>query len=280
MLTFILSLVQRSSRNSFVVAVFLLSLAVHSAATDECLVIQGTGDCQTLLEVLARTFTTQTGIPVEIPASVGTIGGIKRLLNGEITLARTARPLSAEESSLGLNQRIIAYTPVVFVANFSQDCDDNLTAEQIVAIYSGKLTSWEQLGSKSVHKIYVANREDGDSSRRILSEQIPGFSAIDPFAGEILYSTPETLRILQNTPYTIGYLPLASAHLSKLKIFSYQGVAPSIATVQSESYPLVVPLGIAWKGQLTGTAKEFADFLVSPQGRQLIEDNGAVPLAN
>lgn len=258
----------------------LFWVTTGAAAAGETLSVPGTGDSQTLLAVLAKSFAeTHPGLQVDIPASVGTIGGIKRVLAGETPLARSARPLSTQEQQRGLQQLVFAYSPIVFVANLHQPCLDNLSAAQIVGIYSGRLTSWIQLGNCPNKKIYVANREDGDSSRRVLVEQVPGFAGIDTFAGEILYSNPENQRIIEQYPQTIGYMPLANKINSPLHALRYEGVAATVAAVQKGEYPLTVPLGVVWKGELQGPAKVFVDFLLSPTGKKIIEQNGAVPVA-
>lgn len=260
--------------------VALLWGAAGPAAALETLVVPGTGDSQALLAVLAQAFEAEhPGIRIEVPPSVGTIGGIRRVLAGETSLARTARPLSAQELQQGLQHQLFAYSPIVFVANLQPACIDNLSAAQVVGIYSGRLTSWAQLGPCGNKKIYVANREDGDSSRRILVEQVPGFSGIEPFAGEVLYSNPENLRVLESYPQTIGYMPLANAIKSGLTQLRYEGTAATVSSVQSGDYHLSVPLGLVWKGELQGPAKAFLDFLSSPRGRGLIIENGAVPVS-
>lgn len=254
--------------------------AASAAASEAQLVLPGTGDSQTLLEVLARAFEEQNPeVRIEVPTSVGTIGGIRRVLAGEVPFSRTARPLSEQERQHGLQQKVFAYSPIVFVANLESACLENLTARQVVGIYSGRVTSWAQLGDCPQKKIYVANREDGDSSRRVLVEKVPGFAAIDPFAGEVLYSNPENQRILEQYPQTIGYMPLANAIKSSLRFFRYEGTPASMTAVQKGQYPLTVPLGIAWKGELQGPARAFVDFLFSSKGRALITENGAVPAA-
>ena len=90
-------------------------------------------------------------------------------------------------------------------------------------IYSGKIISWDEVAhAQDSGKIYVANRELGDSSRRILEEKVPGFKEITNFAGKIIFSTPQMVEIIKTYRQTISYLPLAMAtnesHLRVLKV--------------------------------------------------------------
>ncbi|WP_221251207.1 PstS family phosphate ABC transporter substrate-binding protein [Desulfuromonas versatilis] len=257
----------------------LLLGAASPPASSKKLVIAGTGDSLRLLGVLGRAFEGHyPAIATEVPPSVGSTGGIKRLFEGDCDLARVARPLDAQETRLGLGYRLFAYSPVVFVANLPSSCIEGVAAEQVIGIYSGALDSWDQLSPAcEQQKIYVANREEGDSSRRVIEQRLPAFKAIPAFAGEVLYSTQEALRILERYPYTIGYLPLASALGSSLKILAFDGNLPQVTDGGAQNYPLLVPLGIVWKGQLQGPRRQFVEFLSSSEARELVRANGALP---
>lgn len=160
----------------------------------EKIVIEGSGDNQKLLRILADAFEKKhPGKIIEIPESIGSSGGIKALANGKCDLARIARPLKNSEQGLGLTSKVFASTPLVFVTGNNEAGIDNLNSEQIVNIFSGKFDSWSRLGGNDI-KFLVLNREKGDSSRRILEENIPGFKEADTMCGEIIHSTPDLIK--------------------------------------------------------------------------------------
>lgn len=260
----------------FLTTVWIFAAAAATAA--ETVVIPGTGDSQRLLQALARAYeAARPGGEVEIPPSVGSIGGLRRVLDGSRPLARIARPLSGRETGQGLKSRVFAHSPVVFVANLPSSCVEDLSPRQVVDIYAGRITSWGQLGPCGDRKIYVANREDGDSCRRLLGRTVPGFDRIGRFAGETIYGTPLALAIIERHPYTVGYLPLAMAVGTPLKRLRYDGVEPTPENVRSGAYPLAVPLALAWRGELKGAARDFVDFLFTPEARRIILEHGSVP---
>lgn len=269
----------RAQSPKILLVLFCLSLAAAPASSIERLVIPGTGDSQKLLREAARLY--EQGHPeivIDIPDSVGSTGGIKRVLDGHAPVARIARQINENEQTSGLKSLVFAYTPIVFVANLPEQCLDNLSPADIVDIYSGKITSWQNLGRCPDHKIYVANREEGDSSRLLIEENLPGFREIKEFAGEIIYSTPEALRTIEDYPYTIGYLPLAMLKNSPLTRLSIDGRHPTPENLVARSYPLAVPLGFAWKVQPKGAYREFIEFLFTAQGQQLVRSLDAVPV--
>jgi phosphate transport system substrate-binding protein len=262
-----------------ILILFIITFWTVPAFTLERLVIPGTGDSQKLLRVAAQSFEeSNSDLIVDIPNSVGSVGGIKRVLNGHAPLARIARDLHTNEQASGLKSTLFAYTPIVFVANLPKKCVDDLSSEDIVGIYSGMITSWNQLGQCPDHKIYVANREEGDSSRLLIEKHIPGFKEIQEFAGEIIYSTPEAQHIIEDHPYTIGYLPLAMLSRSPLTQLSIDNFHPSVENLISQKYALAVPLGFVWKEEPPEAYRQFINFIFSTKGQEIIRSQGAVPV--
>ena len=260
---------------------FLILLGMPFPATAETISIDGTGDSQRLLRQLAGAFQQQNSdAQILVPNSVGSGGGIKLLLAGRSDLARVARPLKPKEQAEGLQHQVFAYSPIVFVANLPTPCLQNISAQQASDIFRGKLNSWEQLGSCPEHKIYVASREAGDSSRNVLENEIPALKGIEQPVGRTIYSTPEAYDTLNHYPYSFGYLPKAQIPKGSLTILDFAGATASIDNVQQGIYPLVVPLGIVWKGELHGVAKQFVDFLSSNQARQIMLQMSAIPALN
>lgn len=241
------------------------------------LVIPGTGDSQILLRKLVQLYgKSRPRTAVEIPESIGSGGGIRSVVSGKSELARVARPLTEKESAQGLKSKIFAQAPIVFVVSSGVSGVESLTFEQIIGIYAGKIPQWDELGGSG--KIYVMNREEGDSSRTVLESLIPGFKEISAPAGSTVYSTPDAVQILMSSPNTIGYLPMPATVGAGFKVLRVQDVAPSATNVRQKKYQLVIPFAMVWKDTLTAPAQDFLDFLSSPAAQKLMLDNGAIPV--
>ena len=247
-----------------------------SPASAKVLVIPGTGDSQVLLQKLALLYTKNRAIAVEIPESIGSGGGIRSVITGKSEIARVARPLTEKELAQGLKSQVFAQSPVVFAVSPGVSGVANLTEAQIVGIYSGKIQQWDALGATG--KIYVMNREDGDSSRMVLEKLLPGFKKISALAGATVYSTPEALQTLMASPNTIGYLPLSATIGTGLTVLRVQEMAPTAANVREKKYPFVAPFALVWKEQLSPLAQSFLDFLASPAAKRLMLENGVIPV--
>ncbi len=248
----------------------LLIFLQKGPALSEMLTIAGTGDSQVLVRALAEKFEAKyPDVHVIVPDSVGSGGGIKALIQGKSNLARVARPLTEEELSHGLHYTLFAQSPVVFVVHPSVTGVKNLSYAQIVSIYSGQITNWQQLGGQD-KKIYVVNRESGDSSRTIMDRIIPGFKSIDPFVGKVFYTTSEAREALIKYPDTIGYLPMTMVAGTKLRLLSIDNVVPTSHTVVKGVYSLSVPLALVSRKVRTDMEQEFLNFLFEAAGQEAL----------
>jgi phosphate transport system substrate-binding protein len=244
------------------------------------IVVGGTGDSQEVLRKVAVAL--EKKVPdtlIEVPDAVGSMGGIKALLAGKIDLARVARPLKSEEKEQGLNYMLFARSPAVCVVHPSVTDVNNITSEQVVGIYSGRITDWTQLGSATSGKVYAIAREKGDSVFDVLNKFIPGLREISEPVAHVAFTTPEAVATLVKHKGTIGFLPLSAAVGTPLRILAFEGIKVTPEAVTGGQYKLVVPYGIVYKETLEGLSKQFVDFLFCPEGRQILTGMGAIPVA-
>lgn len=240
------------------------------------IIVSGTGDSQELLREAARFLEDQLGGgEILVPESIGSGGGVRAVAAGEIDLARVARPLTESEERLGLNYKRFARCPVVFAVHPSVNYIDNITSEEILAIYSGEINDWGRFGADG--KIYAVGREPGDSCLLVLNKMLPGFSEIVEPRAKIIYSTPEAVATIMQHRKTIGYLPLSMTIGTGLHILKVDGVYPSAENVLNGSYRLVLPFALVYRDDLSGLARRFVDFLESEEAKHIIRSYGLIP---
>jgi phosphate transport system substrate-binding protein len=265
---------QKKLFSSLLFLVLILASASYAAAREK-ITICGTGDSQELLRLLAAEFGKHhPDIQVAVPDSIGSSGGIKATAKGKCDLGRVARPLKEKEKKYRLFSMFFAKSPVVFFGNSSLKNISSLTAKQVIDIYSGNTILWQDV-SEITGKIYVANREAGDSSRSVIEKHIPAFKAIKQFAGETLYSTPETVETVLSHDHTIGYTALSALiGRDNSHIFHFNGIRPDESSVSDGSYPLVSTYGLVWRQDISPPAVKFIDFLSTPEARKVILTSG------
>ncbi|MDD5134629.1 MAG: substrate-binding domain-containing protein [Phycisphaerae bacterium] len=241
------------------------------------IIVAGTGDSQELVRLIATAVENKTGGAVDVPGSIGSGGGIRAVASGKVDLARVAREPRGEEKDFGLTYLLFAKAPVIFAVNPSVTGIDNITTEQIIDIYSGRITDWSDLDAKA-GKIYPLDRPSGDECEKVIEEEVPGFADIFAPAAKKIFSTPQLVNALTEHPGAIGITAMPSIIGTELRVLKIDGVEPSAANVLNGSYKYTVNFGIVYKDKPKGLAKEFVDFLFGQEGRKIITASGAAPV--
>lgn len=241
--------------------------------------ICGSGDNQELIRQLARVYEGhQPGVRVEVPDSIGSSGGVKATAQGQCDIGRLARPLRAKEKRHQLSYKLFARSPVVFFVSANLKSMADISAQQVVRIFSGKMTSWEDMGGPAT-KIYIVNREKGDSSRTVLENHMIDFALIKKTMGKTIYSTPETVDTVADHDNTIAYAPLSSVMNNPgIHDLAFDGVMPSAVAIAAGQYPLYTDFGLVWRADISAQAMGFLAFLETSEARAIIGGYGAAPV--
>jgi phosphate transport system substrate-binding protein len=255
-----------------------LGMLLTAPALAQSLSIPGTGACEVILSELATAYNKgNTGNSVSVPPSTGSGGGISAVLKDQASLARVARSLKAEEESQGLLRTVFARDTIAFVVGRQVNVTD-LTTGQLVAIFSGKITDWREVG-KQEGAIRVITREAGDSSLIVIQEHLAGFKNITfpPTAKVILYDQA-AVEAVDKFRNSIGFITLSSVKWAKggLRSIALDGIAPTRENILAGKYRLVEDYAFVFKKGLTIEAKKFVDFVFSQEGRKVIERNGLI----
>ena len=263
-------------KTKFFLAIFILvTVFLSKVYAIEQITIAGSGDPQTLLRLLAAGFEMENpGTKINVPDSVGSGGGIRQTGMGVCDMGRVARDITESEKKYNLKKIDFAYSPVVFAVNPSVSNITNLSDKQIIGIYSGKIKTWEEIGAKN-GKIYVASREDGDTSTAVIKNNITGFSKIEKLAGKTLFSAPDMMNALVKYKNTIGFLSLSETKNTYLKILSINDIKPTKENIEQGLYKLSLNFGLVYK-KLNPLSKRFIQFIKGPKGKEIITQTGAL----
>ncbi len=252
----------------------LLAGCGRGDSSSKDLVVVGSGAPEVILRKLAEAFNkTNPGYKVIVPKSIGSGGGIKTVGNDEYFLGRVARPLKKSEAHFGLTYVPFAKDLVVFAAGKNVDIK-SLTPEQILDIYSGKITGWEQVGGRKAH-IRTLAREKSETSAIIIARHLPGFKKL-VYGKQIklIYHDYAMVDALCKFPTSIGWLTCSSVKPG-FKPVAYNGIAPTAQNGATGKYPFALEYAFIYKkDRLNTAAKKFMDFVKSGQGKKILEANG------
>ena len=203
----------------------------------------------------------------------GSGSGIKAVSEGRCDIGLSSRALKDEETAEGLVGTVLAYDGIAIIVNPANPVED-LTMEQIAAIYTGEITNWKEVGGNDA-PIVLIGREAGSGTR-------DGFETITGTAEKCQYrqeltSTGDVITTVAANPDAIGYASLASVK-NTVKAVSVAGVVPSEDTVKDGSYVIQRPFVLVTKEgtALSETAQKFFDYVTSPEAAEIIAAAGAV----
>ena len=86
-------------------------------------------------------------------------------------------------------------------------------------------------------------------------------------------------QTVAQTPGAIGYVGLGYVD-STVKALTINNITASADTILSKTYPISRDLYMFTKGEATGDAKEFIDYIQSTEGQAIVQEEGFVPLPN
>ncbi|MBQ4650750.1 MAG: substrate-binding domain-containing protein [Firmicutes bacterium] len=226
----------------------------------------------------------------------GTTEAYQRLIQGRTDMIFAAGPsedqlAKAEAAGVELHLTPIGREAFVFFVNSNNEVDE-LTVEQIQGIYSGKITSWKEVGGSN-KKIRPFQRAENSGSQTALERLMGDIPIIEPEKRDRIAGMGGIIKEVasyKNYDNAIGFsFRFYSTEMVKngdIKLLALDGVEPSKETIRDGSYPIsnnfyavtAAPVGEPAPQQTDDTLGAFLNWILSDQGQELIEKTGYVSL--
>lgn len=220
----------------------------------------GSTALQPLVEAVGEEFASKNlGVYVNVQGG-GTGTGLSQVQEGAVTLGNS--DLFAEEKQ-GINAKkltdhkvaVVGITPIV---NRGVGIK-KLTQTQLIKIFTGKITNWQQVGGKNL-KITLLNRASGSGTRAVFEKWALNGAESAPAPEQD--SSGMVRSIVATTPGAISYLAFSYADKT-VQTVKIDGVAPTIANVTTNKWKIWAYEHIYTKGKVNGTVKKFITYLQS-----------------
>ena len=233
--------------------------------------------------------------------------GIQMLIDNQLAFTQSSRSIKLEETSQAqqkgfrLKEIIVAIDAIAIAVNHNLNIP-GLTTAQIKDIYTDKITNWQKLGGANLPIIPLSRSQEAGGTVDFFIEYVLNK---DKFGNNVRYisTTTEAIRKIANTPGGIYYgsapeivpqCTIKSLPIGRTKeqfVTPYQ--QPEIDQSQcpnqrnhlnnenfrNGNYPITRNLFVIIKqnGQSDQQAGEaYANWLLTPQGQELIEKAGFV----
>ena len=205
----------------------------------------------------------------------GSGSGILAVLEVRCDIGLSSRDLKDEEIVQGLEGTVVAIDGIAIILNPENTVED-LTVEQIAALYTGEITNWKDVGGEDAPVVPIG-REAGSGTRDGF-ESITGTEDLCQYRQE-LTSTGDVITTVSQNPAAIGYASLASVS-DQTKTLTVDGVEPTEDTVRDGSYKIQRPFVLVTKDgeALSAQAQAFYDYAMSSDVADLIAQAGAVAI--
>lgn len=135
--------------------------------------------------------------------------------------------------------------------------------------------------------IGVISREDGSGTRSAFIELF-GIEQKDADGNKVdlttdMASITDSTSVMMTTVsgdlYSIGYLSLGVLN-DTVKAIQIDGVDATTENIKSGDYKIARPFNIATKEDVSETARDFINFIMSADGQTVIEDNGYISVSD
>jgi phosphate transport system substrate-binding protein len=212
--------------------------------------------------------------------------GISALINGTTDVCEASRAMKdAEKKQLADKAGAPPVEITVAKDGLSVYVNDTnpineLTMDQLKAIFTGKVTSWKELGGADA-KIIPYSRENSSGTYVFFKEHVLQNADYTPRA-QAMPGTAAVVNAVVKEKFGIGYGGAAYAKgIKVLKIkkdAATPAIAPEDATIQNGTYPLSRPLFFYVRAKPSAEISAFTDWVLSAEGQGIVTKVGYFPI--
>lgn len=217
--------------------------------------------------------------------------GYRLLAEKETDIFIGVYPSDEQRAYAEENQTTFEYTPIgteAFVFFVHKDNPiTNLTTEQIKDIYSGKITNWKDVGGKN-EKIAAFQRNEGSGSQSMLKQfmgDTPITDAPTEMVNDLMAGIIEQVADYKSKTNSIGfsfrYYVEGIIKNPDIKMISIDGAAPTSENIRNGSYSILTPIyAVTYKENQNGNVDKLLEWILSDEGRYIINETGYVGIKN
>jgi phosphate transport system substrate-binding protein len=237
------------------------------------LTVVGSTSVQPFAEVLAEEYMAHHSQGKIYVQGGGSSAGIQAVRTEAAQVGMSSRALMPEEHDLiGVP---IAYDAIAIIVHPSNPLT-NLSMDQIKRIFSRQMTQWSEAGGRN-HPITLVTREEGSGTRESFQHLIMGKTEIN-LAALVQDSNGAIRQVVADDPNAIGYISLGLVN-DRVKPLKIDGVEANVENIKKHRYKFVRPFLFVFKANPQGLAKNFLDYILSPEGQKLLVQEGLVSAA-
>jgi phosphate transport system substrate-binding protein len=242
--------------------------------------VSGSSALQPLVNAAKEKFeTVNKGASIEVSAG-GSKKGLVDVASGAVHIGDSDIFAAADQTDLVDHKvAVVAFAAMANKGPFNAKVTA-LGMDQLAKVFTGEIKSWKQLGGDAL-PIVIINRAPASGTRTVFGNVVLGG---DKFVeAQTEDNSGALVAKLKQTKGAISYLALSFKDDELLTLSLKVGadvVDPSPDNISQGKYPIWSYEHMYTKGPSTGTAKQFIDFILSPDFQTGVLPNvkGFIPI--
>ena len=253
-------------------ALLLTSSTPSIAASDENqLVVTGSSTVAPVLSEIAKRYESlHPDVRIDVQTG-GSSRGLKDARTGLADIGMISRALKEEEKDL--TPFLIGIDGVAMIVHAENPIAE-LTRQQIIDVYVGKINSWSELGGAD-EPIVVINKAEGRATLELFLEYF-GLKSPDIQADIIAGDNEQDIKAVAGNPFSIAYVSIGNAEYDikagvPIRLLPLEGVQATSENVAAERFPMRRPLNLVVAKQPEGLVLDFINYARSADVRDIVE---------
>lgn len=255
----------------------LASVETSSDNTKDSIVVLGSSAMQPLVDEAAKKYMeSNSGSQIQVQGG-GSGTGLSQVSSGGADIGNS--DVFAEEKK-GIDAKLlvdhqIAVVGMAPVINIETGVD-NVTTDQLIAIFTGQIKNWNEIGGNDLEIILVNRPKSSGTRATFLKFALNGNEEAEGITEE---SSGNVKKIVSETPGTIGYLAF-SYFDDSIKVLNIDKVEPTADNIYVGKYKVWAYEHSYTKGEAVGLAKEFLNYMMSDEIQDsIIPEMGYIPVS-
>lgn len=217
---------------------------------------------------------------VNITVDAGGSGeGLKQVSEGTVDIGNSdveaSEKLDATKAAELVDHRVCVVTMAPIVnKDVTESGVTNLTKQQLIDIFTGKITNWKEVGGADENIVLITRPESSGTRATFKKYALDGADE----ASNKSMETDDSGVLLQNVKSTkgaIGYVALSYlVDETGVDTISIDGVEPTLENTYSGKYPVWTYEHMYTKGTPDEVTQEFLDYIMSDEYGEKMETLG------
>lgn len=233
----------------------------------------GTAHIPVMEEAAKRIMTANPKIRITV-AGGGSGVGVQKVGEGLVHIGNTGRPLSDKEvRKYGLKSFAFAIDGVA-VAVHPENPVQALTRQQVKDIFAGKISNWKAVGGRE-GTINLYGRDEASGTRSVFWKTLLDKGPVAT-AANVVPSNGAMKTAIGGDVNAIGYLSIGHVDESVAAV-TLDGIEASQENARTGTYKVTRKLYMNTKGEPSDLTKAFIDYILSPEGANIVQSKGYIP---